>query len=121
MISKFNLQTTSIAAKRSRILSLHDISGKQFQSAIALSIKSFGMNIGWIIGGLVLLEYSFNIYGMGQLFLSAITNRDYFLISTLFIFITGVVLFVNYITDVLYVLIEPTQHFNKINFNKLFL
>ncbi len=71
------------------------------------AVTLIGMNFSYLIVGTTLIEYTFNIYGLGQLYLDAITNQEFFLIQALILFIIGLVLFMNLLTDIMYGVLDP--------------
>ncbi|HET8872869.1 MAG TPA: ABC transporter permease subunit, partial [Gaiellaceae bacterium] len=57
--------------------------------------------------GAIVVEIVFSYPGLGSLTLSAIQNRDYFLIQGIFLFLIVGVLLANFIIDIAYVFIDP--------------
>jgi peptide/nickel transport system permease protein len=66
-----------------------------------------GLNIGFAFSGAVLTEIVFGWPGIGRLTLDAIGHRDYPVLMGIFIFITMGVVIVNFLTDLLYAVIDP--------------
>ncbi len=61
--------------------------------------------------GALVTEVVFTYPGLGSMILTAIQNRDYFLLQGIFLFIIVGVLVANFIVDVSYVMIDPrTRH-----------
>ncbi len=54
-----------------------------------------------------MVEIVFSYPGLGSLTLSAIQNRDYFLIQGIFLFLIVGVLIANLVIDIAYVFIDP--------------
>jgi peptide/nickel transport system permease protein len=52
-------------------------------------------------------EVVFGYPGVGSLVLTAIQNRDYFLLQGIFLFIIVGVLIANFIVDIAYVIVDP--------------
>ncbi|GAB7018936.1 ABC transporter permease [Halostagnicola bangensis] len=78
-----------------------------FKPAQLPIITIIGLNLSTALGGAVLIEYVFNINGMGRLLIEAIQELDYQLIMGItivigFIFVIGVI-----ITDISYAYIDP--------------
>jgi len=66
-----------------------------------------------MLGGSVLIEFLFNIHGMGQLALSTIRNKDIPTVMAL-LYINAIVVMVSLlITDLLYVLVDPRISFDS--------
>jgi peptide/nickel transport system permease protein len=76
-------------------------------STLAPAVNLLAVNIGWLIGGTVVVESVFAIPGMGQLLVRAIFSRDYMVVQGVaMIFACGTML-VNFIADILTVAIDP--------------
>ena len=66
-----------------------------------------GIQLGYLLGGTVIVEQIFVLPGLGQLLVNSINARDYPVIqSVTLIFAAGFVV-VNMIVDVLYAVIDP--------------
>ena len=52
-------------------------------------------------------EIVFGYPGLGTLIITAIQNRDYFLLQGLFLFIVIGVLVANFLVDIAYVIVDP--------------
>ena len=66
-----------------------------------------GIQLGYLLGGTVIIEQIFILPGMGNLLITAIHNQDYPLVqSVTLIFAAGFVI-VNMFVDLLYSLIDP--------------
>ena len=71
-------------------------------------ITVFGIILGSLMGGTVIIEVLFSYSGVGQLAMQAITKRDYAVIQA-FILFTGICVFViNRIVDFSYRFIDPS-------------
>ena len=66
-----------------------------------------GLNIGFIIGGAVVIEQIFALPGLGRLFLEAINSRDFPVVSGVNLFLTVLVLVIILITDLTYGYLDP--------------
>ena len=75
--------------------------------ALLPNITGFALALGSIIGGTAFVEQIFNYPGLGRMLLEAVSNRDYPLMQALFLFITIGVLVANFLTDVLYGVLDP--------------
>jgi peptide/nickel transport system permease protein len=65
------------------------------------------VNVGWLIGGTVIVEQIFGLPGLGSLLINSITTRDYAIIQLVTLVLAGVVISVNLITDLLYAGLDP--------------
>jgi len=75
--------------------------------AILPNVTGFALGLGMILGGTVMVEMIFGYPGMGKLMFDAITNRDYPLMQTIFLFTTIGVLLANLFADILYGILDP--------------
>lgn len=75
--------------------------------AILPNVTGFALALGGLIGGTVLVEQTFNYPGTGRLLLEAVSNKDYPLMQTIFLFIAVGVLVANLVADVLYGVLDP--------------
>ena len=66
-----------------------------------------GLMFGTLMGGAVITETIFAWPGVGLLTMQAIQNRDYTLVQTSVLVISVIFIFVNLITDVVYVYFDP--------------
>lgn len=70
-----------------------------------------GHAIGLIMAGSYLIEFVFNIDGIGYLGYTSIVGRDYAVVMGTLVINTFLVLFGNILSDVLYVLVDPRIRF----------
>jgi peptide/nickel transport system permease protein len=77
------------------------------RNAILPNFTGFALGLGGLVGGSLLVEQIYNYPGMGRLMFESIGNRDYPLMQTIFLFTTVGVLTANFITDLLYGVIDP--------------
>jgi len=81
------------------------------RNALLPSITVIAMNIGWLIGGLVVVETVFAYPGLGSLLLFGIVQRDVPLIQATVLFIVMAYMVLNLIADLLYALLNPRIRF----------
>ena len=79
-----------------------------FKNALLPIISVIGMQIPMLFGGAVVVEQVFSWPGLGLLMTSAITSRDYPVIMGVCLLSAVVVLVANLLTDIAYVLVDPT-------------
>lgn len=77
------------------------------RNAILPNLTSFGLALGGVVGGSLLVERVFAYPGVGYLLYTAVTNQDYPLMQALFLIITISVLLANFIVDILYGILDP--------------
>jgi peptide/nickel transport system permease protein len=78
-----------------------------YRNALLPQITGLALALGAVVAGAIVVEIVFSYPGLGTLTLSAIQNRDYFLIQGIFLFLIVGVLIANFIIDVAYVFIDP--------------
>ena len=70
-----------------------------------------GLQVGYLMGGIVVMEAVFTLPGVGRLMLLAISQRDYPLIQGVVLFIATIFVFSNLLVDVLYAYVNPRIRF----------
>jgi peptide/nickel transport system permease protein len=78
-----------------------------YRNAVLPQITGLAIALGTVVAGALVTEVVFTYPGLGTMILTAIQNRDYFLLQGIFLFIIVGVLVANFIVDVAYVLIDP--------------
>jgi peptide/nickel transport system permease protein len=78
-----------------------------YRNALLPQITGLALALGAVVAGAIVVEIVFSYPGLGSLTLSAIQNRDYFLIQGVFLFLIIGVLIANFIIDIAYVFIDP--------------
>jgi peptide/nickel transport system permease protein len=78
-----------------------------FLGALVPVTTMSGIQLGYLLGGTVVVEQIFVLPGLGRLLITSINNRDFPVVqSVILIFAAGFVI-VNMLTDVLYTIIDP--------------
>lgn len=88
--------------KNRRIIFRHAL-----KNAIPPVIARVFMSLGMLFGGAVLIENVFNYPGIGKLMREAVLVRDYVLLQGIFLFITILILLMNFLADLIYRKIDP--------------
>jgi peptide/nickel transport system permease protein len=78
-----------------------------YGNAVLPQMSGLALALGAVVGGALVTEIVFGYPGVGSLILSAIQNRDYFLLQGAFLFIIVGVLIANFIVDIAYVIVDP--------------
>lgn len=81
------------------------------KNALLPTITIIGMNMGWLFGGLVVVETLFGYPGMGSLLMTAIKTRDVPLIEACVLLITVIYSLSTMVTDILYSYLNPRIRF----------
>lgn len=78
-----------------------------FRNALIPIITVIGGSIAGLIGGSVILETMFNLPGIGQQMVTALSNRDYPIVQGCVLVFSIFVMIVNLLVDLSYKLIDP--------------
>jgi peptide/nickel transport system permease protein len=78
-----------------------------YRNALLPQITGLALALGAVVAGAIVVEIVFSYPGLGTLTLSAIQDRDYFLIQGIFLFLITGVLIANFVIDIAYVVIDP--------------
>jgi len=70
-------------------------------------ITSAALSLGFILSGAIITEAVFNLPGLGQWIWNAIAMKDYFVLQAIFYIIALCVIIANFISDLLYGVIDP--------------
>ena len=84
-----------------------------FRNALITLITLFGGILPGLVAGSVIVEYVFNIPGMGSLSLLSLSSRDYPLQMALFAFTGALTLAGLLLADLCYMAADPRIDFNK--------
>ena len=78
-----------------------------FRNAMLPQITGLALQLGAILAGALVTEIVFSYPGLGYQIYRAITNKDYFVIQGVFLFIIVGTLIANFFVDIVYVLVDP--------------
>lgn len=81
--------------------------GHVLRNAMMPVITFLGMIIAEIVAGSIVVEQVFGLPGIGRLLISSISTRDFPVVEILILYITFVVIFVYFLVDILYRVIDP--------------
>jgi len=76
-------------------------------NAIAPAIQVIALNLAYLAGGIVLVEFVFGYPGIGAAFVDAVANRDLPVVQALAILIAAVYVVLNVAADVATILVSP--------------
>lgn len=77
------------------------------RNALLPNVTAFGLQLGAVVSGSVLVEGVFSYPGIGGLLFTSVTNHDFPLMQALFLVITLSMLVAIFIVDLLYVRLDP--------------
>ena len=78
-----------------------------FRNALIPVLTVTSLQVGFLLVGTVLVEYTLGLGGLGSLITDAIQNRDYPVIQGTVLFLTVAFVLINLVTDLLYAWIDP--------------
>ena len=77
------------------------------RNAALPSMAAFGITLGFVVAGSIVMEQVFTYPGIGKLMINAVQDKDYALMQGVFLVITVTVLAANFLMDLIYGLIDP--------------
>lgn len=77
------------------------------RNGLMATVTILGVNIGWLMGGSVVIENVFNVPGLGSLIISSVDARDYPVIQGIALVFGLLVICINLITDMVYAFLDP--------------
>lgn len=92
----------SAGVTNSRLLLVH-----AFRNVLVPVLTLIGMQIGYLMGGIIIVERVFNYPGLGQLMVKALGERDYPIVQACIMVYAIIFVIINIIIDLLYGLINP--------------
>jgi peptide/nickel transport system permease protein len=87
---------------RARVLAKHAL-----RNALLPVVTIVGLQIGYLVGGAVVIENVFTLPGVGRLVVQAIEQRDYPLVQSVVFAVAALVILVNLLVDLCYAWIDP--------------
>jgi peptide/nickel transport system permease protein len=78
-----------------------------FRNAAIPAVTIIGLEVGYLLGGAIVVERVFAYPGMGGLIVSSVTERDYPLIQASVLFFAIAFILVNLLTDLIYAALDP--------------
>lgn len=82
------------------------------RNGLMATVTILGVNIGWLLGGSVVIENVFSIPGLGSLIISAIAARDYPMLQGIALVFGLMVICINLVTDIVYALLDPRARYD---------
>ncbi|MCA1755607.1 MAG: ABC transporter permease [Spirochaeta sp.] len=77
------------------------------RNALLPTIAVIALSIGWLMGGLVVIENVFNFPGIGSLLVTAVTQKNLPVLQAISVLIVFFYAFANLISDLLFALLNP--------------
>jgi peptide/nickel transport system permease protein len=102
------IRTAWAKGMRERVI----ITRHALKNALIPVLTVIGLSIAGLLSGSVVFEFLFNIPGVGNRILGAITRRDVPVVQSFVVIIATFVVFVNLAIDVLYGMVDPRIRFS---------
>jgi peptide/nickel transport system permease protein len=83
------------------------------RNAVIPAVTVLGINIGFLVGGTVIVEQVFALPGIGNLMLNSIFQRDFPVVQGVALVFGIMVVLVNLLTDVAYASLDPRVRFDR--------
>jgi peptide/nickel transport system permease protein len=77
------------------------------------AVTVLGINIGYLIGGTVIIENVFGIPGIGNLMINSIFQRDFPVVQGVTLVFGVLVVLVNLLADLAYAWLDPRVSFDR--------
>jgi peptide/nickel transport system permease protein len=77
------------------------------KNALLPVITIAGIQLGYMLGGAIIIEQVFSLPGLGRLFLFGVYQRDFPLIQGGVVFVAFIFSFINFAVDILYSIVNP--------------
>ena len=106
------LESEYVTTARSKGLSEQRIMRKHaLRNAIISTVSVLGVNIGYLVGGTLVIEQVFALPGIGQLMINSIFQRDFPVVQAVTLVFAVMVVLVYLLTDVAHALLDPRVRF----------
>ena len=83
-----------------------------FRSSMLPTITVVGTTIGWLVGGLVVVETLFNYPGIGKLMLDAAVGHDVLVLEATTLVVAAIYMLGNLAADIAYALLDPRVRYS---------
>jgi peptide/nickel transport system permease protein len=105
--SEFVTTARSKGIPERRVLVRHAL-----RNAIISTVSVLGVNIGFLVGGTLVVEQVFALPGVGQLMINSIFQRDFPVVQAVTLVFSVMVVLVYLLTDVAHALLDPRVRFD---------
>jgi peptide/nickel transport system permease protein len=100
--SDFVTAATAKGLTRSRVLLRHGL-----RNALIPAVSVLAVNLGYLLGGTVVIENVFGLPGVGNLLLTGIFNRDFDIVQSVTLLYAVLVVLINLGADLTYATLDP--------------
>ena len=77
------------------------------RNALLPQLQGFGLALGFVVSGAIIMEIVFSYPGIGLLLLNAVSANDFPMMQAIFLVITFAVLLANLVVDLVLVFADP--------------
>ncbi|MFC7047225.1 ABC transporter permease [Halobacteriaceae archaeon GCM10025711] len=110
LLEVFNEQYIEVATAKGLVAEL--VTNKHaIKNALIPTVTIIGLNVGYLLGGTIVVEQIFAISGLGRLTLSAVLNRDFVVLQGVMLLTAFIFTSVNFVTDLVYAYLDPRIHY----------
>jgi peptide/nickel transport system permease protein len=82
------------------------------RNAVISTVSVLGVNIGFLVGGTLVIEQVFALPGIGQLMITSILQRDFPIVQGVTLVFGIMVVLVYLATDIVHSLLDPRVRFD---------
>ena len=82
------------------------------RNAMLPVLSVIGLELAFLLGGMVVTEQVFNLNGLGLLLVQSIERRDYILTQSLVVLVAFFFIMMNFILDILFAWLDPRIRYN---------
>jgi peptide/nickel transport system permease protein len=100
--SDFVTAATAKGLSRRRVLMAHGL-----RNALVPAVSVLAVNLGYLLGGTVVIENVFGLPGVGNLLLTGIFNRDFDIVQSVTLIYALLVVLINLCADLAYAALDP--------------
>ncbi|HEX7311344.1 MAG TPA: ABC transporter permease [Gaiellaceae bacterium] len=83
-----------------------------FRNAAISTVSVLGVNIGFLVGGTLVIEQVFAVPGVGQLMINSVFQRDFPVVQAVALVFSMLVVLVYLLTDIAHALLDPRVRFD---------
>ena len=108
------LESEYVTTARSKGISEKRVMRKHaLRNAIISTVSVLGVNIGYLVGGTLVIEQVFALPGIGQLMINSIFQRDFPVVQGVTLVFGVLVVLVNLLADLSYAALDPRVRFDR--------
>jgi peptide/nickel transport system permease protein len=105
--SEYVTTARSKGLPESRVLVRHAL-----RNAVVSTVSVLGVNIGYLVGGTLVIEQVYALPGIGQLMINSIFQRDFPVVQAVTLVFSVMVVLVYLLSDVAHALLDPRVRFD---------